>query len=119
MSKGYSGARVDDISVEAIRLGDITLDDVRIHPDTLEHQARIAEQNGNPQLANNFLRAAELTHLSDQEIMDLYESLRPQRSTVQQLRSIAEDLISRGAHRNAELFIQAADVYERRDLAKK
>jgi propanediol dehydratase small subunit len=119
MSKGYSGTSVDEISVDAIRRGDITLDDVRVHPDTLERQARIAEQTNNPQLANNFLRAAELTRLSDEEVMALYESLRPQRSTVQQLRSIADDLRSKSAHRNAELFDQAADVYDRRGLAKK
>jgi propanediol dehydratase small subunit len=119
MSKGYSGTDADEISVDTIRRGDVTLDDVRIHPQTLEHQARVAEQNGNPQLAANFLRAAELTGLPDEEIMKLYEALRPQRSTVEELRSIADDLTSRGAPRNAELFTQAADVYQRRGLIKK
>jgi len=49
----------------------------------------------------------------------LYEALRPNRSTAQELRAIAKDLAQRGAHRNAELFAQAADVYERRGMVKK
>jgi propanediol dehydratase small subunit len=118
VSRGYSGIDADEISVDAIRRGDITLDDVRIHPDSLKHQAQVAKRNGNPQLAENFLRAAELTDLSDVEVMALYEALRPHRSTTQQLLEIADDLTSKGAHRNAELFTQAADVYARRGLVK-
>ncbi|MGD8348721.1 MAG: diol dehydratase small subunit [Gammaproteobacteria bacterium] len=119
MSKGYSGIDANDISVDDIRGGSVTLDDVRIHPDTLEHQARVAESKDNAQLAGNFRRAAELTHVADEEILRLYEALRPNRSTAQELRAIAKDLAQRGAHRNAELFAQAADVYERRGLVKK
>ena len=119
MNKGYSGVDSAEISVEDVRRGDVTLDDVRIHPDTLEHQACVAERHGNSQLAANFRRAAELTLLPDEEIMELYEALRPQRSTTDELRSIAARLTSKGAHRNAELFMQAADVYARRNLAKK
>jgi propanediol dehydratase small subunit len=118
MSRGYSGIDADEISVDAIRRGDISLDDVRIHPDSLEHQAEVAKSNGNPQLAENFMRAAELTGLSDVEVMALYEALRPHRSTAQQLREIADELTSKGAHRNAELFTQAADVYARRGFVK-
>jgi propanediol dehydratase small subunit len=119
MSKGYSGINADEITVDNIRRGDITLDDVRIHPDTLEHQAQVAESKGNPQLAGNFRRAAELTRFTDEEVLRLYEALRPNRSTAQELHSIAQDLNSRGAQRNAELFLQAADVYARRGLDKK
>jgi propanediol dehydratase small subunit len=119
MNKGYSGMNADEISVDDIRRGNVTLDDVRVHPDTLEHQAQVAENNENPQLAGNFRRAAELTALSDEEILQLYEALRPHRSTTQELRDIAKNLMVRGAQRNAELFTQAADVYERRGLVKK
>jgi propanediol dehydratase small subunit len=119
VSKGYSGVNADDISVDDIRRGNVTLDDVRIHSDTLEHQARVAESNGNPQLAGNFRRAAELTGFSDEEVLQLYEALRPHRSTVQELSDIAENLVARGAQRNSALFLQAADVYERRGLVKK
>ncbi len=119
MSKGYSGIDADEITVDNIRHGDINLDDIRIHPDTLEHQAQLAEDTGNPQLAGNFRRAAELARFTDEEVLRLYEALRPNRSSVQELHVIAQDLASRGARRNAELFLQAADVYARRGLAKK
>jgi propanediol dehydratase small subunit len=117
--KGFSGKNVSEVTVEAIRRGDITLDDVRIHPETLAHQADVAKANGNPQLAANFLRAAELTSLSDEMILGYYDALRPGRSTVQDLLDIATALESVGATRNAELFRQAADVYARRGLTAK
>ena len=119
MSKAYSGINADNICVEDVRRGDVTLDDIRIHPDTLEQQAQVAIENGNPQLAANFRRAAELTMFSDEEILQLYEALRPGRSSAQELKKIAQDLNARGAKRNAELFSQAADVYQRRGLVKK
>jgi len=117
--KGFSGKQVSEVTVEAIRRGDITLDDVRIHPDTLAHQADVAKTNGNPQLAANFLRAAELTSLSDEMVLGYYDALRPGRSTAQDLLNIANTLQAQGAERNAELFRQAADVYARRGLTAK
>ncbi len=117
--KGFSGKDVSEVTVEAIRRGDITLDDVRIHPKTLAHQADVAKANGNPQLAANFLRAAELTSLSDEMVLGYYDALRPGRSTAQDLLEIAGTLESHGAVRNAELFRQAADVYARRGLTAK
>jgi propanediol dehydratase small subunit len=117
--KGFSGKDVSEVTVEAIRRGDITLDDVRIHPETLAHQADVAKANGNPQLAANFLRAAELTSLSDEMVLGYYDALRPGRSSAQDLLDIATVLESVGAARNAELFRQAADVYARRGLTAK
>lgn len=117
--KGFSGKNVSEVTVESIRRGDITLDDVRIHPDTLVKQAQVARENGNPQLAENFLRAAELASLSDELVMGYYDALRPGRSTPTQLLEISNDLSKLGAVKNAELFRQAADVYARRGLAAK
>jgi propanediol dehydratase small subunit len=122
MSKGdfgFSGKPVTDVTIEAIRRGDITLDDVRINPETLEMQAKVAEANGNPQLAANFRRAAELTSLPDSVVLGYYDALRPGRSTADQLTAIATELASQGASKNAELFLQAADVYARRGLTAK
>lgn len=119
MSHGFSGKDVNEVTVDSIRRGDITIDDVRIHPDTLEHQATVAEANGNPQLAANFRRAAELTSMADEDVLGLYEALRPGRSSAAELSAIAERLTSQGAVRNAELFSQAAAAYERRGLTKK
>lgn len=117
--QGFSGKKISEVTVESIRRGDVTLDDVRIHPDTLAHQAKVARENGNPQLSENFLRAAELTSLPDETVMRYYDALRPGRSTSQDLQEIANDLSALGAEKNAELFRQAADVYARRGLTAK
>ena len=116
---GFSGMNVSEVTVESIRRGDITLDDVRIHPSTLSHQADVARENGNPQLAENFLRAAELTGLPDETVLRYYDALRPGRSTAQDLLQIADDLAAIGAVKNSELFRQAAGVYARRGLTAK
>lgn len=116
---GFSGKDVAEVTVESIRRGDITLDDVRIHPNTLAHQADVARENGNPQLAENFMRAAELTGLSDETVLRYYDALRPGRSTSQDLHQIADELTVINATKNAELFRQAADVYARRGLTAK
>ena len=51
--------------------------DIEIHPDTLRRQASVAEQHGNPQLADNLRRAAELTAFGDDEVLAIYEALGP------------------------------------------
>lgn len=117
-TKGFSGKPADEITVEAISKGEVTIDDIRIHPETLLHQAQVAQQHNNEQLAENFRRAAELTRFEDEEVMQMYEALRPGRSSAAQLVDIAVNLRNRGAVLNAELFEQAADVYARRGFAK-
>jgi len=118
MSRAYSGRERDGITLDALRAGELAADDVRIHPETLEHQAVVAEQAANRQLAENFRRAAELTALPDDEVMAIYEALRPGRSSASDLRSIADSLEQRGAVRNAALLREAAAVYERRGLLR-
>ena len=98
--------------------GKLGLSDLRMDPAALAHQAAVAEQGGNPQLAENFLRAAELAVIDDEEVMGLYEALRPHRSTAEQLEALRASLEERGAARCAELVGQAAIVYDRRGLLR-
>jgi propanediol dehydratase small subunit len=105
-------------TVQAAVDGKLTLADLRMDPATLAHQAAVAEAGGNPQLAENFRRAAELTNIDDEEVMNLYEALRPHRSTAEQLEALRVSLEQRGASRCAELVRQAADVYARRGLLR-
>ena len=64
----------------------------------------VAEEGGNPQLAENFLRAAELATIDDEEVMSLYEALRPHRSTAERAGGVAGVARWRGgAARCAEL----------------
>jgi propanediol dehydratase small subunit len=116
-SYALSGRRVEDLTLEAVRRGEVGLADLRIHPDTLEHQATVAEQHANPQLAENLRRAAELTRLPDDEVLAIYEALRPGRSTTERLTELAEALAARSLPRCAALVAEAADVYARRGLS--
>lgn len=113
---GASGRDPAEVTLEAVRDGGVDIADLSIHPDTLLEQAQVADDHGNPQLAANFRRAAELTRLPDEEILSLYDALRPHRSTQPQLEALAADLESRGATLNAALLREAAAVYERRGL---
>jgi propanediol dehydratase small subunit len=105
-------------TVQAAVDGKLQLSDLRMDPAVLAHQAVVADDGGNPQLAENFLRAAELAALDGEEVMNLYEALRPHRSTAEELESLRASLEARGASRCAELVRQAADVYVRRGLLR-
>jgi propanediol dehydratase small subunit len=115
-TKTASGKPLDDITLEAVLSGQLTPQDLRIHPDALRHQADVAQQHGSPQLALNLRRAAELVVLSDEEVLAIYESLRPHRSTKSELEAIAGRLHENGAALCASLVREAAVVYNVRGL---
>jgi propanediol dehydratase small subunit len=115
--RALSGRPVGELTLEAVRQGEIGLEDLRIHPETLERQADIAERHANPQLAENLRRAAELTRLPDEEVLAVYEALRPGRSTSARLAELAASLAARGLPRCAALLTEAAEVYARRGLS--
>jgi len=116
MVRALSGRGVDELTLEAVRRGELSLPDLRIHPETLERQAAVAAAHANPQLAENLRRAAELTRLPDDEVLAIYDALRPGRSTPQQLAELAAGLAERGLPRCAALLTEAAEVYARRGL---
>ena len=98
--------------------GKLGLTHLRMDPAVLAQQAVVAEDGGNPQLAENFLRAAEMATMDDEDVMNLYEALRPHRSTGAELEALRVSLERRGAGRCAELVRQAADAYTRRGLLR-
>jgi propanediol dehydratase small subunit len=114
--RALSGLRVGELTLEAVRTGELGVLDLRIHPETLERQAAIAAAHANPQLAENLRRAAELTSLPDEEVLAIYDALRPGRSTPERLAGLAADLGGRGLPRCAALLAEAAEVYARRGL---
>lgn len=111
-----SGRPIDEITLEAAVSGDLSPADLRIHPDTLRRQAAVAEEHGNRQLGENLRRAAELTSLSDDEVLAVYEALRPRRSTHAELEALAARLEGAHAPLCAALVREAAAVYVRRGL---
>ena len=117
-ARALSGRPLEELTLEAAVRGDLSPADLRIHPDTLRHQAEVAEAHGNPQLGENLRRAAELTALPDDEVLEIYEALRPGRSTAAGLANVAERLDAAGAPLCAALVREAAEVYARRGLLK-
>jgi propanediol dehydratase small subunit len=110
------GKRVSELTLEAVLTGDVTADDMRIAPETLTLQADFAERGGNPQLAENLRRGAELVAFSDDELLRFYEALRPGRSTGAELDELAATLAERGAERCAAMVQEARAAYVRRGL---
>ena len=115
--RALSGRAVGELTLDAVRRGEVTLPDLRIHPGTLDRQAQVAAEHANPQLAENLRRAAELTQLPDEEVLAIYDALRPGRSTPGQLTALADSLAARGLPRCAALLTEAAEVYARRGLS--
>jgi propanediol dehydratase small subunit len=111
-----SGRRVAEIELDAVVRGEITPADIRISPDVLRQQADFAEAGGNPQLADNLRRGAELVAFSDEELLELYESLRPGRATALELDALADRLEAGAAALCAALVREARGAYVRRGL---
>lgn len=114
-----TGKTIDDITIERIVNGEVNAKDIRIAPETLELQAQVAEDAGRVPLAKNFRRAAELTVVPDDRILEVYNALRPNRSTREELLAIANEFENKyNATINAAFIREAADVYGQRDILK-
>ncbi|XVH33379.1 diol dehydratase small subunit (plasmid) [Haloferacaceae archaeon DSL9] len=112
-----SGRTLSEITLEKIVSGEIDGSELVIAPETLEKQARIAEREGRPQVARNLRRAAELTAVPDDRILEIYNALRPSGADEETLHSIADELENEyGAELNAAHVREAADVYQERGL---
>ncbi len=118
--KSASGLGLADITLEKVESGQISFDDVKIRPETLEYQAQIAESAGRPRLASNLRRAAEMTRIPDERVLEIYNALRPYRSTKKELLDIAGELESRYQARICAAHVrEAAEVYEKRGRLKR
>lgn len=114
--RSQTGKTADELTVADIRSGAITPADAAVDPETLRRQAEFAEQGGNPQLAENLRRGAELALFSDDDVLRFYDALRPGRSSVSELELIANQLESGGGERCAALVREAIAHYVRRGL---
>ena len=114
--KTPTGMSLQDITLEKVLSGEINADDIRISPETLEMQAQIAESMNRDAIARNFRRAAELIRVPDDRILEMYNALRPYRSTKEDLYKIADELETKyDAKVNADFVREAAEVYETRN----
>jgi propanediol dehydratase small subunit len=117
--KTPTGKPYSSLSYEKVIAGELTSDDMRIAPETLEMQAQVAESVGREAFAGNLRRAAELIAVPDERLLQIYNALRPYRSTKQELLDIAAELDGYKAAIAAGLVREAAEVYEKRGRLKK
>ncbi len=118
--KAASERRFDALTFEAAISGELQPDDLRIHAETLRAQAEIAQQAGHRQLADNLRRAAELTAVPNDELLKIYELLRPGRASYETLMALAERLEQMyQAVENARFVREAAEVYRARGLLRR
>jgi propanediol dehydratase small subunit len=90
--KTATGRMFEEVTLEAVLDGSVTIDDLRVSAEALELQAQIAEKANRPQLAANLRRAAELVNVPDQKVLEIYNALRPGRATPEQLTALADEL---------------------------
>ena len=116
--KAFSGRPLADIDLNSV--AELSAADLRIHADTLRLQAEVARKAGYEQLAANLLRAAELTIVPNDEVLKIYELLRPSRSSWEQLTQLADYLEQTyAAHENARFIREAAEAYQERGLLRR
>jgi len=114
-----SGRTLDELNIEALCADEVTAEDFRINGQTLHRQADAAEAAGYWQLAESLRRAAELTYISSQEVLDIYNTLRPGRSTYHELITLADRLENDlDAPLTAAFVREAAEVYQERGILR-
>lgn len=112
-----TGKPADAITMEGVRDGSVVKEDLCISKEMLLAQADVAESAGKRQVAENLRRAAEMTAVPDDKVIEMYDKLRPHRSTKTELRAMAAALETQyGAPRLAKLVYEAVEIYEKRGI---
>lgn len=114
-----SGKHLDQITLDNVMSNKIKSNDLRITPNTLRLQGEVANDVGRDAIQRNFKRAAELTSIPDERLLEMYNALRPYRSSKAELLAISDELKTKyNAPVNAGWFAEAADYYESRKKLK-
>lgn len=118
--KSPTGKSLSEMTFDKVLSGELTAEDMRISPETLEMQAQVAESVNREAFAGNLRRAAELIAVPDDRLLEIYNALRPYRSSKQELLDIANELDGKyNAKVAASLVREAAEVYEVRGRLKR
>ena len=111
------GLGLDALTLDALRRGEVSADEIRATPETLRRQAEIADAHGRRELSRNLARAAELATVPADVILEIYTALRPHRSARAELEGWAARLESEYDARLTAAFVRdAAAVYAQREL---
>ena len=114
-----TGKRFTDITLEEVMKGHISPDDIKISKEILQAQGDVAMETGNAPMKQNLDRAAELVDVPDEVILQMYDKLRPNRSTKLELVLMAQELLEKYNAKNcARLVMEAVEVYEKRGILR-
>ena len=112
-----TGKRLSQITLEEVKRGNVTSEDIKISSEMLRRQGQVASEADNPQMEANFERAAVLVNVPDDVILKMYDKLRPNRSTKTELVLMAKELLEKyKAPYCAKLVLEAAEIYEKRGI---
>ena len=110
------GIPLGDVTLDALRAGELGADEMRATRETLRMQAQVALAAGRTQLAESFERAAELAAVPDELLLEIYTALRPRRATASELEEWASRLDAHEAPKTAAFVREAAAAYTARGL---
>jgi propanediol dehydratase small subunit len=117
--KSATGKALKELTIDKLLSGELKAEDLRIRPETLELQAQVAESVNRDAFARNLRRAAELIAVPDARLLEIYNALRPYKSTKEELLAIADQLKNQyNAPISASLVAEAAEVYYVRKRSK-
>lgn len=112
-----TGKKLSQITLDEVKRGNVTAEDIKISTEMLKRQGQVAAQADNPQMEANFDRASELVNVPDEIILNMYNKLRPNRSTKRELLLMAQELLEKyQAPHCAKLVLEAAEIYEKRGI---
>jgi propanediol dehydratase small subunit len=110
------GLPLAELTLDALRSGRVDSSEMRATASTLRMQADVARMAGRPELAESLERAAELSAVPDELLLDVYTALRPGRSTAAALEEWAARLEGHRATATAAFVREAAAAYVERGL---
>ena len=112
-----TGKKLSEITLDEVKRGNVTAEDIKISSEMLKRQGQVASEADNPPMEANFERAAELVNVPDDVILNMYNKLRPNRSTKNELVLMAKELLEKYQAANcAKLVLEAAEIYEKRGI---
>jgi propanediol dehydratase small subunit len=118
---GTRGKPLSVLTLDAVVTGEVEMEDLRITPQALLQQVQISRSVGRSALARNLERAAEMTRIPQDEVMAIYELLRPGRAASEaSLLETAQRIRREWSAQNLADFVEeAARFYEKRGLFRK
>ena len=69
-----TGKKLSQITLDEVKKGNVTADDIKISAETLKKQGQVAKEADNPTMDANFQLASELVNVPDDVILDVQQT---------------------------------------------